>query len=164
MTSAADRRLFLRQYGRIRASEGRGSEHADYYRTLPFHDDPQWRIRATTFRYFTRHLLPKRPAKILDLGAGNGWLSNRLAQLGHSPVAVDIFRDGRDGLGAGRHYTEQFPGLEAEFDNLPLRAGQFDLALFNASIHYSADYARTLKEARRCLRADGRVVVLDSPV
>ncbi len=164
MTSAADRRLFLEQYGRIRAAEGRGSSSQDYYRTLPFHDDPQWRIRAATYRYFIRHVLPSHPCRILDLGAGNGWLSNRLAELGHAPVAVDLFRDRRDGLDAGQHYATVFQKIEAEFDCLPLPAGTFDLAVFNASIHYSADYAATLREARRCLRTGGRVVILDSPV
>ena len=40
----------------------------------------------------------------------------------------------------------------------------FDLVIYNASLHYSPDYASTLKEARRCLRADGQIVVIDSPV
>lgn len=164
MTPAPDRRLFLEQYGRIRAAEGRGSSNEAYYRSLPFVDDPQWRIRAATFRYFVRRILPMQPCRILDLGAGNAWLSNRLAERGHSPVAIDIFRDHRDGLDATRHYVTKFPRVEAEFDNLPVASGQFDLAVFNASLHYSADYVRTLAEARRCLRAGGRLVILDSPV
>lgn len=164
MTSAPDRRLFLEQYGRIRAAEGRGSSSNAYYRELPFVDDPQWKIRATTFRYFMRYILPARPSRILDLGAGNAWLSNRLVQLGHAPAAIDIFRNGRDGLDAAPHYETTFPRIEAEFDRLPFSSSQFDLAVFNASLHYSADYARTLSEARRCLRADGRIVILDSPV
>jgi SAM-dependent methyltransferase len=164
MTSTADRRLFLEQYGRIRAAEGRGSSSESYYRALPFINDRQWKIRAATFQYFARYLLPTNPSRVLDLGAGNGWLSNRLAERGHSPVAVDIFRDRRDGLDAAQHYATSFPRLEAEFDHLPVASGQFDLAIFNASFHYSADYARTLAEARRCLRREGRIVILDSPV
>jgi SAM-dependent methyltransferase len=164
MTSAADRRLFLEQYGRIRAAEGRGSASESYYRALPFVDDPQWKIRATSFRHFSRHLLPNHPSRILDLGAGNAWLSNRLAELGHTPVAVDIFRDRRDGLDATQHYATQFARIEAEFDSLPVPEGHFDLAVFNASFHYSANYARTLTEVRRCLRPDGRIVILDSPI
>jgi SAM-dependent methyltransferase len=164
MTSAPDRRLFLEQYGRIRAAEGRGSSSEAYYRALPFVDSPQWKIRAATFRYFLRHILPAQPSRILDLGAGNAWLSNRLAERGHAPVAVDIFRDSRDGLDATRHYATSFPRIEAEFDHLPFASAQFDIAIFNASLHYSADYARTLAEARRCLRPGGRIVILDSPV
>jgi SAM-dependent methyltransferase len=163
MSSASNRRLFLEQYGRIRTAEGRGSSSENYYRALPFVNDPQWKIRAATFEYFQRHILPATPGRILDLGAGNGWLSNRLAELGHTPVAIDIFRDQRDGLEAARHYKTSFARIEAEFDNLPVKP-PFDVAVFNASFHYSADYARTLSEVRRCLQPDGRVVILDSPV
>jgi SAM-dependent methyltransferase len=79
-------------------------------------------------------------------------------------VAVDIFADPRDGLRAARHYAIGFPTVEADFDRLPFANASFDLVVFNASLHYSADYARTLSEARRCLRPEGRLVILDSPV
>jgi SAM-dependent methyltransferase len=36
--------------------------------------------------------------------------------------------------------------------------------VFNASFHYSTNYATTLGEARRILRPGGHVLVLDSPV
>ncbi|HSP66942.1 MAG TPA: class I SAM-dependent methyltransferase [Bryobacteraceae bacterium] len=166
---AGARRQFLDDYGRIRSAEGRGSDQSAYYRALPFADvsgknADQWRIRARTFQYFVQRLLPRQRAKVLDLGAGNCWLSYRLAELRHQPVAVDIFSDQRDGLRAARHYPVSFPVVEADFDRLPFRGAGFDLVVFNASFHYSADYARTLAEARRCLRPEGRVVILDSPV
>jgi SAM-dependent methyltransferase len=163
------RRQFLEDYGRIRSAEGRGSQESAYYRALPFTDvtgrnSDQWRIRARTFRYFASRVLRQRRAKVLDLGAGNCWLSYRLAELRHHPVAVDIFSDPRDGLRAARHYPVSFPRVEADFDRLPFMNASFDLVVFNASFHYSADYVQTLAEARRCLRPEGRVVILDSPV
>jgi ubiquinone/menaquinone biosynthesis C-methylase UbiE len=121
-------------------------------------------MRATTYRYLESRLLPAEPIDILDIGAGNGWLSNRLAQKGHRPVAVDIFTDPLDGLGAARHYGISFPLIEAEFDRLPFGGRQFDWAVFNCSLHYSTDYRSTLAEALRCLRPQGRIVVLDSPI
>ena len=116
------------------------------------------------FGISSQRILPRQRSKVLDLGAGNCWLSYRLAELRHQPVAVDIFRDPRDGLRAARHYPVGFPTVEADFDGLPFANASFDLVVFNASFHYSADYARTLSEARRCLRPEGRVVILDSPV
>jgi SAM-dependent methyltransferase len=164
MTTLENRRQFLEDYRRIRTAEGRGSADSAYYRALPFQDSWQWRIRARTFRYFARRILPRTPCQVLDLGAGNCWLSYRLRDLGHSPVAVDIFSDPLDGLRAARHYPVRFPVLEADFNQLPFPDARFDLAVFNASLHYSADYSRTLAEVRRCLRAGGQVVILDSPV
>ena len=167
MTTA--RQQFLLDYRRIRSAEGRGATTSDYYRALPFRDLTgkdgwQWRMRATTYRYFSKHILPGQPSDILDLGAGNCWLSYRLREQHHRPVAVDIFRDEFDGLRASRHYPGPFPVIEAAFDALPVPNASFDMAVYNASIHYSSDYARTLREARRCLRPGGRVVILDSPM
>ena len=66
---------------------------------------------------------------------------------------------------APRATTATVPAVvEAEFDHLPFRAASFDLAIFNASIHYSTDYRRTLNEVRRCLRPGGHFVIIDSPI
>jgi SAM-dependent methyltransferase len=102
--------------------------------------------------------------RIVDLGAGNGWLAYQLALRGHSVAALDIQTDAHDGLGAWVHYDAQFTPIQAEFDRLPLAAAQADLAVFNGSLHYSADCAATLAEALRVLRPDGLVAVLDSPM
>jgi SAM-dependent methyltransferase len=174
-TTAGDRQRFLQEYRQIRYAEGRGSDNPDYYLALPYADlsganCAMWAMRARTYRYFETKLLPPleksacRPLDILDLGAGNAWMSYRLSLRGHRPWALDIFSDGRDGLLAAKHYPRKFPVIEAEFDHLPFAAASFDLAIYNSSLHYSVDYVRTLQEAKRCLRRDGRVVVLDSPV
>jgi SAM-dependent methyltransferase len=165
----AMRRQFLQDYSKVRSAEGRASGSSDYYRALPFKDltgrnTTQWSIRARSFRYFTRRILPPKPCAVLDLGAGNCWFSNRLAEMGHCPVAVDIFSDAQDGLRAASHYAVRFPRVEAEFDSLPFPSGRFDLAVFNSSIHYSQDYRKTLAEALRCVRPGGQVVIVDSPV
>lgn len=166
---------FLREYQLVRAAEGWGAAHPGYYRALPYaaQDDPQrdiWRIRAKNYRALIKHVIApierqcQRPLRVLDLGAGNGWLAYRLAQRGHHVAAVEISLDTRDGLGAHVHYDSAFIPLQAEFDCLPLAGDQADLAIFNGSLHYSMDCARTLAEALRVLRDDGWVVVLDTPV
>jgi SAM-dependent methyltransferase len=105
-----------------------------------------------------------RPVRTLDLGAGNGWLSYRLAERGHQVAAVDLLTDNRDGLGTHTLYPVGYTPIQAEFDRLPLDDGQADLAVFNASLHYSRDYEVTLSEALRVLRDEGTLVILDSPV
>jgi SAM-dependent methyltransferase len=169
------RRQFLKDYSRIRRAEGRGSPDPEYYRALPYRDttgknSAQWAIRAKSYRYFEERVLPAiekeagRPLDILDLGAGNGWMSYRLTLRKHYPVALDIFADQSDGLRAVRYYPIPFPCIEAEFDRLPFDDASFDLAIYNSSLHYSTDYRRTLTEVRRCLRRTGRFAIVDSPV
>jgi SAM-dependent methyltransferase len=102
---------------------------------------------------------------VLDLGAGNGWLSYRLAQRGHRCIAVDLRKDGVDGLGAAEE-LRQLAGFEcvvAPFERLPLADRSADVAIFNASLHYATDLALVLSEAHRCIRAGGHIVIMDSP-
>jgi SAM-dependent methyltransferase len=176
MSIAANaRQRFLEEYRCIRHAEGRGSDSSNYYRALPFCDrsDPNawmWEIRAKTYSQFVRHLLEplekraRGPLDLLDLGSGNCWLSHRLSLRRHRAVAVDLFNDERDGLRAARHYPTSFCVIEADFDDLPVPAETFDLAIYNASFHYSVDYFRTLSEVRRCLRPSGCFVILDTPI
>jgi SAM-dependent methyltransferase len=174
---ASARRQFLDDYIKIRHAEGRGSHDSDYYFALPFRDitgrlQDQWTIRAASFRYLERRILPVieqetgHPLRVADIGAGNCWLSYRLALRGHQPVAIDILADPLDGLAAGRHYQDRapFPRINAEFDDLPIASHSLDLAIYNASIHYSTDYRRTLSEIRRCLRPGAAFLIVDSPV
>src|SRR5256885_4336725 len=107
---ASARRQFLDDYIKIRHAEGRGSHDAAYYLALPFQDitgrlQDQWTIRAKSFRYLERRMLPRfergTPLRIADLGAGNCWLSYRLALRGHHAIAIDILGDPLDGLAAG---------------------------------------------------------------
>ena len=59
--------------------------------------------------------------------------------------------------------AERVVPVQATIDRVPFAGGSVDLAIFNASLHYSADYAATIAEVLRVLRPGGRVVLLDSP-
>jgi SAM-dependent methyltransferase len=166
---------FIQEYETVRQAEGRGSADPLYYRALPFtdlsgHRTADWQIRLRSYRALGEHLLDPlagdrgRPLRILDAGAGNGWLSYRLAQRGHQVAALDLLVNCFDGLGAHVHYDADFTPVQAEFDRLPFAAEQFDLVLFNASLHYATDYATTLGEAWRTICPGGRLVALDSPL
>ncbi len=166
---------FMHEYQIVRRAEGRGSTAAAYYRALPFADlsgkfTTDWQIRARSFLAFQRDVLAplerdrQRSLRIIDLGAGNGWLSYHLARRGHLVAAVDLLINALDGLGAHIHYDTTFTPVQAEFDRLPFVEHQADLIVFNASLHYSTHYEITLAEALHVLRPAGLLVILDSPV
>jgi ubiquinone/menaquinone biosynthesis C-methylase UbiE len=159
---------FLRDYRTVRADEGWGASDASYYRALPHvnQDDPQrniWRTRERNFGRLLALIGSGRPLKILDVGAGNGWLANRLAQRGNTVAALDLADDVHDGLGARVHYATSFETYQAEFDRMPFGEAQFDRVIFNAALHYAHILSVALCEAGRVMRSDGSIVVMDSP-
>jgi len=171
-------REFIQQCESAAAKEAIGSSPEEYYLALPFKElrrrsRGQWHVRAKTFRHLEKRILAAiekdhpRGCDILDLGAGNCWMSFRLAVRGHRPVAVDLADNESDGLGAGKHYLQHlsrwFPRFQAEMDRLPFSCSQFDAVIFNASFHYSLDYELTIREALRCLRDGGYLIIADSP-
>lgn len=166
---------FTVDYERVRTAEGRGSASDDFYLGLPYRDlsgknSEQWRIRASTYDCLMKRVLkPALPsgARILDLGAGNCWLSFRLALAGFRPCAVDLVTNEYDGLGAAEHYRghlpEFFPRFKAELAHLPFQSGQFDAVVFNASFHYAESAEAALKEALRCVKCGGIAIISDTP-
>jgi len=105
--------------------------------------------------------------RVLDLGAGNCWMSHRLALAGYRPFAVDLLTNDQDGLGAAEnfrgHLRAMFPRFQAELARLPFQDEQFDAVIFNASFHYAEDPVSTLSEALRCVRSGGMVIISDTP-
>ncbi len=158
---------FITDYETVRRFEGRFSVDAAYYRALPFQDlsgkfSADWKIRAASFRALKK-VIPAN-STVLDLGAGNGWLSNQLALSGHAMYAVDLLINADDGLGAWKNYESTFTPVQAEFINLPIPDSSVDAVIFNASLHYAENYEQTLAESLRVLRPDGILVIMDSPV
>lgn len=166
---------FVEEYETVRRAEGRGSDDPAYYCALPYADLTgafvgDWHIRARSYDALVNQVVASleaeraRPLKAIDLGAGNGWLSYRLAQRGHVVAAVDLLTNAFDGLGAHVHYDAAFVPVQAEYDFLPFAAGRADLVIFNGSLHYSTGYEATLAEALRILAPHGRLAILDSPI
>ena len=166
---------FIHDYETVRSKEGRGSSNPEYYGALPYLDltgrwQKDWNIRSRSFHALLQKVVEpmeislRRPLSILDIGAGNGWLSHRLSQRGHKLAAVDLVTNEFDGLGAFMHYDTQWIPIQAEMNALPFANNQVDLLIYNASFHYSTGYNSTLKEAVRVIRPNGALVILDSPI
>ena len=177
LTSEATERLskFIESYEAVRSNEGRGSSDPQFYRSLPYPSGldrrwlRHWKQRADSYEKLLRQVIepceaPLRHLTVLDLGAGNGWLSNRLAERGHTVIAVDLQTNDFDGLGCRKYYATDWVAVQAEFDRLPIADRSIDLVIFNASLHYAESLERTLGEALRVLRPSGAIAILDSPI
>ena len=164
-------RDFLASYTKVRIAEGRASYTAATLRALPFCPAShslagQWKIRAISFVSLMLLLKDRLQPydKILDLGAGTGWLSHRLALEGFSPCAVDLSADAHDGLSAARHFDTRWPRLQAEYDRIPITDDHVSTVIFNASFHYCTSQELSIREALRVLVPGGLLIIVDSPI
>lgn len=171
--AAGPHQRFRRDYAEHRAAEGHAALDA---RTLPYVTNGplarQWSVRARSWEAFERRVLrPARrradvratgPLRVLDLGAGNGWLAHRAATAGAEAVALDVRGDRVDGLGASPPGST-LERVVASFEAIPMSGAEFDVIVFNAALHYAEDLGLALREARRVARVGARIVVLDSP-
>jgi ubiquinone/menaquinone biosynthesis C-methylase UbiE len=165
---------FVEEYERICREQSSPPRSDKYYLDLPYRSSgssADWASRGRSFDCLLwRVLKPALPrnARILDIGAGNCWLSYRLALAGYNPCAVDLLMNDQHGLKAAEHYQnylpEFFPRIRADMGQLPFRDGQFHAAIFNASIQYADDVEVALREALRCCMASGLVIISDTPI
>jgi SAM-dependent methyltransferase len=92
-------------------------------------------------------LLPKR-AKLLELGAGDGWQARQLQDLGFDVSAVDI-------QAPSQGATQYFPVTVYDGVNLPFSDQSFDAVYSSNVLEHVAQFDQVQRELARILRPDG---------
>jgi len=97
-------------------------------------------------------LAPKADEYILDLGCGDGALSEKIVATGASVLAVDYNQDMVD-KAAQRGLAAEVCDVERlHYNNL------FDAVFSNAALHWMTDYSSVIKGVHKALKAGGRFV------
>ncbi len=120
-------------------------------------------------RRWTRGALALRPAeRILDIGSGPGFLaaemmsevgpSGQISGIDVSEHMLAMARERCSRLGAAPTVDFQL----ADATKLPFPDGSFDAVVSTQVYEYVADVDAALEEARRVLRAGGRLLVVDT--
>lgn len=101
--------------------------------------------------------------RVADVGTGTGILAIEMARLGLRVVAVDASTRMLDAARA-KLAEAGVEGVElrrGEASALPLGDGEVDAALAHMVLHYLPSPGDAVREMARCVRAGGRVVVVD---
>lgn len=106
-------------------------------------------------------LLP--PMVIADLGAGEGTLSQLLAQRAVHVYAID---NSEKMVAYGKQIAEEhaLDNLEyrlGDIEQIPLDDASVDLAVLSQALHHAEKPERAIREAFRIVRPGGRIVILD---
>lgn len=126
---------------------------------------------------FGRHYIPGRswkglgetllklmpPLVIADLGAGEGTLSQLLAQRARQVIAVDN-SEKMVAYGAELAKSHGFANLEFRLGDLespPIEPGTVDLVFLSQALHHALNPQTALRAAHSILKPGGRIVVLD---
>lgn len=126
---------------------------------------------------FGRHYIPGRswkglgetllklmpPLVIADLGAGEGTLSQLLAQRAKKVIAVDS-SEAMVTYGSDLAKQHGFTNLEyrlGDIENPPIEPGSVDLVFLSQALHHAQRPAQALRAAFTLLKPGGRIIILD---
>ncbi len=126
---------------------------------------------------FGKHYVPGRSWKALaeallkilnynvvaDLGAGEGTLSQLLAQRAQHVIAVDNSEKMVE-FGTQLAKDHNLPNLEYRLGDIsdpPIEEGSVDLAIFSQALHHAERPGKALRKAYQILKPGGTLVVLD---
>lgn len=126
---------------------------------------------------FGRHYIPGRswkalgetlikllpPLVIADLGAGEGTLSQLLAQRAKKVIAVDNSKE-MVAYGtelAKKHGCTNMDYRIGDLEEPPIAPDSVDLAIFSQALHHAPNPAKAIQAAHKILKKGGRLVILD---
>ena len=112
------------------------------------------RVAATDAALITA-ILDQRPASVLDLGCGEGWLTRHLAPRGIAVTGVDAAPEliAAARAAGGGHFRV------ADYGELPPDLGRFDLAVSNFALLGREPVERLLTALPQFLLPGGRLIV-----
>src|SRR5271157_3971054 len=103
------------------------------------------------------------PMVIADLGAGEGTISQLMAQRAKKVIAIDNSEKMVE-FGAELARKHGIGNMEyrlGDLEDVPIRSGTVDLAFLSQALHHAVHPERAMAEAWRILKPGGRIAVLD---
>jgi 2-polyprenyl-3-methyl-5-hydroxy-6-metoxy-1,4-benzoquinol methylase len=123
----------------------------------------EWGIRRQSAIRLIQYLQARnKPLKILEVGCGNGWLSNRMSQLSSSEViGIDI--NSLEIEQAERLFTaDNLHFFRGDIRDGVLGNGTFDVIVFAASLQYFPSLKEIIDTCLLHLRAQGEIHIIDT--
>ena len=156
-------------YLRLREKEGRLYSD-DIVASLPLipaghRFAAEWRARAKSASRLTRYLSAQPGSlSILELGCGNGWLSNLLSKTGHVVFGVDQNRHELKQAARVFRGRSRLVFFEADIFSAPFNSACFDAIILASVLQYFKDALGLISVLSNYLRRTGEIHILDTPL
>ncbi|MEN8250208.1 MAG: methyltransferase domain-containing protein [Bacteroidota bacterium] len=107
--------------------------------------------------------ISNKPLKIIDLATGTGGLGYEMAKLGHEVVGIDLDENMLAKAHKKTSKDLKLSFLHGDATDLPFEDNDFDAATISFAMHDVPDDigVKILKEARRVVKEDGFIFILD---
>jgi SAM-dependent methyltransferase len=160
---------FEKAYNSIRSIEGRlysDEVVANLPEILASHPlATEWRIRRRSATRLVRQLMTKQPQTVLEVGCGNGWLTNFLQeQLNADCCGLDVneieLKQAVRVFGHNTNLTFFYGDVNSEIFRKDFVA---DVIVLASSIQYFDNPAELIGKLLRMLAPGGAIHILDSP-
>lgn len=125
----------------------------------------EWLMRYDSAKRLLLYLKKKKFKNVLDLGCGNGWLSNLLARHCGDVTAMDINEFELKQGARVFNDTRNLHFVYADILKYPFgKRKLFDLIILASSIQYFPDLKMLLHTLQNLLADKGEIHILDSPI
>lgn len=125
----------------------------------------EWRARSASAWRLTRYLSSQHePLSILDIGCGNGWLSNLLSKSGHIVIGLDQNRPELKQATRVFLPNPDLSFLEANIFSAPFPAGHFDVIVLASVLQYFQNVSGLVAVLLDHLNPQGEIHILDTPL
>ena len=156
-------------YLKIREKEGRLYSDQIVVRLPSIPDEHplvvEWSARSASAWRLARYISFRRqPLSILDLGCGNGWLSNLISKSARMVTGVD--QNQYELKQAARVFCSnpKLAFLEADIYAAPFRGESFDMIILASALQYFQNASELILILLKYLRPQGEIHILDTPL
>lgn len=123
-----------------------------------------WKMRADSAARFTKYLTQKnQPLAILDIGCGNGWLTNYIAAHVPNSTVTGVDINLTELQQAAHVFGNHINWVQADILQTGFMNGCFDVVLMSASFQYFDDAGKLVNRLLQFLKPGGEIHILDSP-
>lgn len=158
---------FEQLYLRLREKEGRIYKDDEVLKlpdiSLDHLHHKEWQVRKKSSKRLVKHVATKRkPLQILEIGCGNGWLSNKFSEIPQTEViGLDI--NLTELIQAATIFTRR--NLHFVFGDIRknvLQNMKFDIIIFAASVQYFSSFQEIIQTTLQHLNTKGEIHIIDT--
>lgn len=156
---------FSKYYLAVREKEKRVLTDAQVMK-LPDLKLYEWQLRKKSTQRFVNYINTKHgPLHILDIGCGNGWFSNKIAETSNvnQVIGLDINRvELEQAASVFNRKNLKFVYVDL-FKNSSSFESQFNIITLNGTIQYFDNFKGLMALLRSFLKPEGEIHIIDSP-